>query len=67
MKYRATERAWVMRLLARLTPEQRRRYEAAMREAPGDYRTGKKYDWLKAQVAERILLEDAQHDPERGP
>ena len=53
--------------MARLTPEQRRRYEAAMREAAGDARSGKKYDGLKAQVAERILLEDAQHDPERGP
>ena len=47
MKYRATERGWVMRLLARLTPAQRARYEAEMAKRPGDYRTGKKYDRLK--------------------
>ena len=59
-RYRATERRWVQRLLARLTPEQRVRYEAEMRKRPGDYRTGKKYDHLKAEVAERILLEDSR-------
>lgn len=58
MKYKATERGWVMRLLARLTPEQRARYEVEMRKRPGDYRTGKKYDRLKAEVAERIMYED---------
>jgi hypothetical protein len=47
-----------MRLLARLTPAQRARYEAEMRKRPGHYRTGKKYDRLKAEVAERILYED---------
>lgn len=59
MKYKATERAWVMRLLARLTPDQRRRYEEEMRREPGHHSTGKKYDGLKAQVAERIMLEDS--------
>lgn len=58
MTYAATERRWVMRLLARLTPEQRERYEAEMRKQPGHHSTGKKYDRLKAQVAERILYED---------
>ena len=58
MKYRATERAWVVRLLARLNADQRRRYEEQMRRTPGHHRTGKKYDLLKAAVAERILLDD---------
>lgn len=60
MKYRATERAWVMRLLARLSPDQRRRYEEEMRQALGHWHSGKKYDLQKAQVAERILLDDAR-------
>jgi hypothetical protein len=59
MKYRAQERAWVMRLLARLTPDQRKRYEAACRDAPRHHRTGKLYDDAKARIAERILYEDA--------
>jgi len=58
VKYQATERGWVMRLLARLTLAQRARYEAEMAKRPGDYRTGKKYDRLKAEVAERILYDD---------
>ena len=58
MKYKATERGWVMRLLARLTPAQRARYEAEMAKRPGDAHSGKKYDHLKAEVAERILYED---------
>jgi hypothetical protein len=49
-----------MRLLARLTPDQRRRYEAEMGQTPGHHSTGKKYDSLKARVAERIMLEDAR-------
>lgn len=60
MKYKATERAWVRRLLASLTPDQRQRYEAAMRLEPGHHRSGKKYDGLKARVAERIKLQDAR-------
>jgi len=60
VKYRAQERAWVRRILCRLTPEQRQRYEAAMQVAPGHWRTGKKYDALKAEVAERILLADVR-------
>ena len=47
-----------MRLLARLTPAQRARYEAEMRKRPGDAHSGKKYDRLKAEVAERIIYED---------
>lgn len=58
MKYKATERAWVMRLLARLTPDQRRRYEEQMRRAAPHHNSGKKYDDLKASIAERIIFED---------
>lgn len=60
MKYKATERQWVMRLLARLTPRQREEYEAEMKLQVGHYRTGKKYDKQKAAVAERIMLRDAR-------
>lgn len=66
MKYKATERAWVMRLLARLSPDQRRRYEEQMRHEAGHYRSGKKYDGLKAAVAERILYEDAKQEGRVG-
>ncbi|HAM41627.1 MAG TPA: hypothetical protein DCP69_09910 [Candidatus Omnitrophica bacterium] len=66
MKYCATERAWVMRLLARLTPAQRARYEVEMRSAPAHPHSGKKYDRLKAEVAERILLEDSRKGATRG-
>jgi hypothetical protein len=58
-KYRAQERAWVMRLLARLSPEQRARYEKACSEAPRHHNTGKLYDHAKAAIAERILYADA--------
>ncbi|HAM56007.1 MAG TPA: hypothetical protein DDX89_04650 [Candidatus Omnitrophica bacterium] len=58
MKYRATERGWVMRLLARLTAEQRQRYEEACRTAPRHPHSGKLYDRAKAEIAERILYED---------
>lgn len=47
-----------MRLLARLTPEQRIRYELACRTAPRHYSSGKLYDGAKAKIAERILYED---------
>jgi GrpB-like predicted nucleotidyltransferase (UPF0157 family) len=57
MKYKATEREWVRRILARLTPEQRERYEAECRVAPRHYRSGKLYDHAKAEIAERILLQ----------
>lgn len=63
MKYKATERAWVGRLLARLSPDQRKRYEEQMRKEMGWYSNGKKYDRLKAKVAERILYEDALKPP----
>lgn len=59
MKYTAQERVWVMRLLARLTPAQRLRYEAACREAPRHQHSGKLYDGAKAAIAERILYEDS--------
>lgn len=55
MKYKATERAWVMRLLARLTPAERQQYETEMRRQPGHYHSGKKYDGLKAEIAERVM------------
>ena len=59
LKYSAQERAWAMRLLARLTPEQRARYEKACSEASRDFRSGKLYDGTKAAIAERILYADA--------
>ena len=58
MSYHPQERAWVMRLVARLTPAQRARYELACREAPRHPRSGKLYDLVKAEIAERILYED---------
>jgi len=67
MKYKAYERAWVARLLARLNSDQRRRYEEEMRKRSGHYSTGKKYDGLKAEVAERILYEDALKPTEPLP
>lgn len=59
MRYSAQERAWVARLLARLTPDQRRRYEVLCRAAPRHHHSGKLYDGAKATIAERILYEDA--------
>lgn len=58
MKYKATEREWVKHLLARLTPDQRERYEAQCRIAPRHYRSGKLYDSAKAEIAERIMYLD---------
>jgi len=60
MKYRATERKWVMRLLARLTPAQRARYEEECRIAPRHYRSGRLYDADRAAIAERIMYEDSR-------
>ncbi len=61
MKYKANERAWVARLLARLTPDQRRRYELELSKGGGrHYRSGKLFDIEKAKVAERIMYEDRQ-------
>jgi hypothetical protein len=60
-KYPAQERAWVMRLLARLTPDQRRRYEEACSKAPRHHKSGKLYDRAKAEIAERILYQDSLH------
>lgn len=60
MKYMAQERAWVMRLLARLSPAQRLRYEAACRVAGRHPHSGKLYDRAKAAIAEQILYEDAR-------
>ena len=56
MKYKAQEKAWVRRILARLTPEQRERYEAECKQAPR-HRNGKLYDTARARIAERIMLE----------
>ena len=58
MKYAATERAWAKRLVAKLTPEQRERYEAACAAAPRHSHSGKLYDGAKAAIAERIMYED---------
>jgi hypothetical protein len=57
MKYKAQEREWVRRILARLTPEQRERYEEACMTAPR-HRNGKLYDEARAAIAERIMYED---------
>jgi len=56
MKFKAQEKAWVRRILARLTPEERKRYEAECKRAPR-HRSGKLYDTARAQIAERIMLE----------
>lgn len=63
MKYKATDRKWVQVLLSRLTPAQRVRYEAEMRAATGDWRTGQKYDRLKAEIAEKIMLDAQRRTP----
>lgn len=57
MKYEAQEKAWVRKLLARLSPEQRKRYEAECKDAPR-HRNGKLYDAAKAKIAERIIYKD---------
>ena len=66
MRYKAQEKRWVQRILARLTPEQRERYEEECRKAPRHYRSGKLYDTARAAIAERILLEDAREEAEDG-
>ncbi len=65
MKYPATERAWVRSILRRLTPAQRERYEAECRTAPR-HRNGKLYDYSRAAIAERIMLDDAKKESEHG-
>lgn len=60
MRYAAQERDWVKRVLARLTPSQRERYEAACKIAPRRTRNGRLYDAAKAEIAERIMLEDVK-------
>jgi len=62
VSYAAQERGWVAKLLARLTPEQRERYEKECRAAPR-HRSGKLYDGARAKIAERILYEDAMKGP----
>ena len=57
MRYAATERKWVKQVLARLTPEERVEYERRMKAAPGHHASGKKYDGLKAEVAEAVMIE----------
>ncbi len=60
MSYEAQERAWVRRILARLTAAQRKRYEDECRIAPSHHRTGRLYDSARATIAERIMLDDAR-------
>jgi len=55
VSYPAQEKAWVRRILARLNPEQRARYEEECKEAPRHYRSGRLYDTARAEIAERIL------------
>ena len=59
MKYAANERAWVRRILARLTPDQRERYEEKCQMAPR-HRNGRLYDVSRAAIAERIMLDDSR-------
>lgn len=60
MKYPATERAWVARILARLTPDQRKRYETECRDAARHHSTKHLYDAERARIAERIMYDDAR-------
>lgn len=55
--YPAQELRWVREILVRLTPDERTEYERRMREASGHHSTGKKYDILKAEVAEEVMQE----------
>ena len=59
-RYPASEKRWVRLVLARLTPEQRERYEEECAKAPRHHRTGRLYDRARAEIAERILYEDAK-------
>ncbi len=54
MKYAAQEREWVRRILVTLTPTERQEYERLMAQARGNARTGRKYDALRAKVAEMV-------------
>ncbi len=56
-RYSASERKWVARVLARLTPEDRERYELECRRAPRHPKSGRLYDLDKVKIAEMILLE----------
>jgi len=62
MKFSAQERAWVTRLLVRLSPEQRARYVIECAKAPRHPHSGKLYDGARAAIAERILYEDARKE-----
>ena len=59
MKYQATEKAWVRKILRRLTPQQREEYERRCKEESAHlrHRNGKLYDTQRAEIAEQILLE----------
>lgn len=59
MRYKAQEKAWVRKILARLNPEQRKRYEELCR-----HRNRRLYARERAEIAERILLEDAWKEAE---
>lgn len=61
-KYPATERAWVRRILTRLTQDQRRRYEEACKVAARHHSSGRLYDSARARIAERIMYEDHQKE-----
>lgn len=54
-RYAPQERAWVKRLISRLTSEQYERYVIACRKAPRHHNSGKLYDHQKAEIAEAIL------------
>ena len=66
-KYQAQEKDWVRRILARLTPEQRERYEkACATEVWLRHRNGRLYDTDRARIAERILYVDYMEGEQDG-
>jgi hypothetical protein len=56
-RYPATERRWVMRLLARMTPAERAEYERRCAVAPRHHATGRFYDLARARIAEQVMYE----------
>jgi hypothetical protein len=58
MKYGATERRWVARILATLTPAERAEYERRCAEGGRRHHsTGRLYDRERARIAEQVKLE----------
>lgn len=66
-RYAATERKWVMELLARMTPAERAEYEKRCAKAPRHHTHGKLYDDAKARIAERVMYESRIASPSGLP